>query len=48
MFTIAQSDLTGGTVPYDGMFALGLALFVLTLILNVISDMIAKRYREVY
>jgi len=48
MVNIAQSDLTGGTVPYDGMFALGLALFVLTLILNVISDMIAKRYREVY
>jgi phosphate transport system permease protein len=48
MVNIAQSDLTGGTIPYDGMFALGLALFVLTLILNVISDMIAKRYREVY
>ena len=48
MVNIAQSDLTGGTIPYDGMFALGLALFVLTLILNVISDLIAQRYREVY
>jgi phosphate transport system permease protein len=30
------------------MFALGLALFVITLIMNVISDLIAERYREVY
>ncbi|WP_336326968.1 phosphate ABC transporter permease subunit PstC [Halovenus sp. HT40] len=48
MVNIAVSDLTGGTIPYKGMFALGLALFLITLVLNVISDMIAKRYREVY
>ena len=48
MVNIAVSDLTGGTLPYKAMFALGFALFVITLVLNVISDMIAKRYREVY
>ncbi|MXR53059.1 phosphate ABC transporter permease subunit PstC [Halovenus sp. WSH3] len=48
MVNIAVSDLTGGTLPYKAMFALGLALFVITLVLNVISDIIAKRYREVY
>jgi len=48
MVEIAGSDLTGGTTPYDAMFALGLALFIVTLILNVISDIIAKRYREEY
>lgn len=48
MVNIAGSDLTGGTVPYDSMFALGLTLFVVTLIMNVISDIIAQRYREVY
>ena len=48
MVEIAGSDLTGGTTPYDAMFALGLALFVVTLVLNVISDIIAKRYREEY
>lgn len=48
MVNIAVSDLTGGTIPYKGMFALGLALFLITLVLNVISDMVAKRYREVY
>ena len=48
MVQIAGSDLTGGTLPYDSMFALGLALFVITLVMNVLSDLIAERYREAY
>jgi len=48
MVQIAGGDLTGGTVPYDAMFALGLALFVVTLVMNVLSDFIAERYREEY
>jgi phosphate transport system permease protein len=48
MVNIAVSDLSGGTIPYKAMFALGLTLFIITLVLNVISDIIAKRYREVY
>ena len=48
MVQIAGGDLTGGTTPYDSMFALGLALFVVTLVMNVISDIIAERYREEY
>nr|WP_230198679.1 phosphate ABC transporter permease subunit PstC [Halopiger djelfimassiliensis] len=48
MVNIAGGDLTGGSLPYDSMFALGLVLFVATFILNVISDLIAERYREVY
>ncbi len=48
MVDIAGSDLTGGTIPYDAMFALGLFLFVLTLVMNVVSDLIAQRYREEY
>lgn len=48
MVQVARGDLTGGTVPYNAMFALGLALFVMTLVMNVISDRIAQRYREVY
>lgn len=48
MVQIARGDLTGGTIPYKAMFALGLALFVMTLVMNVISDLIARRYREVY
>ena len=48
MVQIAGGDLTGGTLPYDSMFALGLTLFVITLIMNVLSNIIAQRYREVY
>jgi len=48
MVQIAGGDLTGGTIPYDSMFALGLTLFVITLVMNVLSDIIAERYREVY
>ncbi len=48
MVQIAGGDLTGGSIPYKAMFALGLALFVITLGMNVISDVIAERYREVY
>ncbi|MFC7216345.1 phosphate ABC transporter permease subunit PstC [Saliphagus sp. GCM10025334] len=48
MVQIASGDLTGGSLPYDAMFALGLSLFVVTLTLNVISDVVAERYREEY
>jgi len=48
MVQIAGSDLTGGTIPYDSMFALGLTLFIITLIMNVLSNIVSERYREVY
>ena len=48
MVQIAGGDLTGGTIPYDAMFALGLTLFAVTLVMNVLSDIIAERYREEY
>jgi phosphate transport system permease protein len=48
MVQIVGGDLTGGSIAYDAMFALGLFLFVITLIMNVISDIIAQRYREEY
>ena len=48
MVQITGGDLTGGTLPYNSMFALGLALFAVTLVMNVISDIIAQRYREEY
>ncbi|WP_259370359.1 phosphate ABC transporter permease subunit PstC [Salinarchaeum laminariae] len=41
-------ELTGGSIAYDALFALGLTLFVGTLVLNVASDVVAERYREEY
>lgn len=37
-----------GSVEYNTIFAVGLALFALTLAMNVISGMILRRYREAY
>ncbi|SFC05912.1 phosphate ABC transporter membrane protein 1, PhoT family [Halobiforma haloterrestris] len=48
MVQIAGGDLTGGSLPYDAMFALGLTLFAVTLVMNVVSDLVANRYREEY
>jgi phosphate transport system permease protein len=41
-------DAGAGTVGYYSLYAVGLLLFVFTLIMNLIAQYIAKRYREVY
>lgn len=48
MVQITGGDLAGGSLAYDAMFALGLVLFVVTLIMNILGDIIAERYREEY
>lgn len=45
---ISGGDLPYGSIDYESLFALGLALFVFTLGLNIISQRITKRFREVY
>jgi phosphate transport system permease protein len=49
--SIAQTvrgEAAAGTVRYNALFALGLALFIMTLAMNVISNRIVRRYRQVY
>jgi len=48
MVQVALSDLSGGTAAYHSLFAIGLTLFFITLVMNVISDIVASRYREEY
>jgi phosphate transport system permease protein len=48
MVQIAQSDLAGGTTAYNSLFAIGLTLFVITLLMNIVSNVISERYREEY
>ena len=48
MVNIAGSEISGGTTPYQALFAIGLTLFVITLVMNVVSDVVANRYREEY
>jgi len=45
---ISGGDLSYGTIDYNSLFAIALMLFFMTLILNLISQRIIKRYREVY
>lgn len=45
---ISGGDLSYDSVDYNSIFALGLFLFVITLTLNIISQAIVRRFREVY
>lgn len=48
MVQLLLGDITGGGLAYRSLFAIGLALFVITLLMNIISDLVAARYREEY
>ena len=45
---IAGGDLSYDSIDYDSIFAIGLLLFLITLSLNIISQRIVRRFREVY
>lgn len=45
---ISGGDLSYGTVDYNSIFAIGLLLFVITFVLNILSRWIVGRFREVY
>ena len=45
---IAGGDISYDSIDYDSIFAIGLLLFFITLTLNVISQQIVRRFREVY
>jgi phosphate transport system permease protein len=44
----AQGDVPTGSVEYKTIFAVGLALFAITLVMNIVSIRLVRRYREVY
>lgn len=45
---ISGGDLSYDTLDYNSLFAIGLLLFGITLALNIFSQRIVKRFREVY
>lgn len=45
---ISGGDLSYDSIDYNSIFALGLLLFMITLTLNIISQRIVRRFREVY
>jgi phosphate transport system permease protein len=44
----AKGDIATGTIEYKTIFAVGTALFVITLIMNLISIRFVRKYRQVY
>jgi len=46
--TTATGDVATGTVEYNTIFAVGSLLFVMTLVMNMISIRLVRKYREVY
>jgi phosphate transport system permease protein len=47
MVQIAGADSLGG-VTYEAMFALGMTLFAITLTMNVLAELVRRRFREAY
>lgn len=45
---ISTGDISRGSVDYNSIFAVGATLFVMTLVLNLISTAITRRFREQY
>ncbi|MGE5690178.1 MAG: phosphate ABC transporter permease subunit PstC [Pseudomonadota bacterium] len=43
-----QGDIPTGSLEYKTIFAVGLTLFVATLVMNIASIRLVRRYREVY
>jgi len=45
---ISGGDLSYDSIDYNSIFAIGLMLFFMTLTLNLISNQVVRRFREVY
>ncbi len=48
MVEIGLSDVSGESVAYKSLFAIGFTLFIMTFALNAVSNYIKMRFREVY
>jgi phosphate transport system permease protein len=45
---IAIGDLPSGSIEYKTLFTVGFTLFLITLILNIVSIRLVRKYRQVY
>jgi phosphate transport system permease protein len=43
-----QGDVPTGSIEYKTIFAVGLTLFVSTLVMNIVAIRLVRKYREVY
>jgi phosphate transport system permease protein len=45
---VSLGDLPHGSIGYQSIFAAGITLFVMTLLLNIIGHILRRRYRQAY
>lgn len=45
---VSMGETPQGTIEYKTIFAVGLTLFFITLMMNIISNAVLRKYREVY
>ncbi len=45
---VALGDAPSGTIEYQSLFAVGMTLFLMTLLMNVFSQLLLARFRDVY
>ena len=45
---VSLGDTPAGSIEFRSIFAVGLALFVMTLVMNLLSQRIKRRFQEVY
>jgi len=45
---VSKGEASRGSLQYDSIFAVGLLLFVVTLVINIIAVRIVRKYRTVY
>lgn len=48
MVNLGSSDVSGHSLAYNSLFAVGLTLFVMTFTMNLIGEYVASRYKEHY
>lgn len=48
MLQVGLGDAARGSVQYRSLFAVGLSLFVITMIFNIAAQLVIKRFREEY
>lgn len=48
MVQVSMGEVVFGSVEYQTIFAVGLALFAITLVMNIISIAVLRHFREVY
>ncbi len=44
----SQGEASHGSIEYQTIFAVGLTLFAVTLLMNIVSGLVLRRFREVY